>query len=82
MWKNAPTDELRAYLSTLHHGIITEENKADFTNVDITNPAFIRIQRSVRMACAHTRNCKQIQGNYSAYRKTACCTLATRSFSI
>ena len=54
-WKNAPTEELRAYLSTLHHGIMTEDNKSDFATVDTNNEAFIRIQKTVRMACAHTK---------------------------
>jgi len=54
-WKMAPSEELRAYLSTLHHGIMTEDNKSDFTSVDTNSNAFIRIQRAVRMACAHTK---------------------------
>ena len=54
-WKTAPTEELRAYLSTLHHGIMTEDNKSDFASVDINSNAFTKIQRAVRMACAHTK---------------------------
>ena len=54
-WKTAPTEELRAYLSTLHHGIMTEDNKADFANVDVTGDAFAKIQRAVKIACAHTK---------------------------
>jgi len=54
-WKTAPTEELRAYLSTLHHGIMTEDNKADFASVDTSSNAFTRIQRAVKMACAHTK---------------------------
>jgi len=54
-WKTAPTEELRAYLSTLHHGIMTEDNKANFASIDTNSNAFTRIQRAVRMACAHTK---------------------------
>ena len=38
-----------------NHGIMTEDNKSDFATVDTNNEAFIRIQRAVRMACAHTK---------------------------
>jgi len=54
-WKDAPTAELRAYLATLHTGIMTEENKADFADVDTGSDAFARIQRAVKIACAHTK---------------------------
>jgi len=54
-WRDAPTEELRAYLATLHHGIMTEENKANFTDVDISSEAFANVQRAVKMACAHTK---------------------------
>lgn len=54
-WREAATEEMRAYLSTLHHGIMTEENKADFTDVDVTGDAFIKIQQAVRIACAYTK---------------------------
>jgi len=54
-WKDAPTDELRAYLATLHHGIMTEDNKDEFTIVDVTNETFVKIQQAVKIACAHTK---------------------------
>ena len=54
-WKTAPTEELRAYLSTLHHGIMTDDNKSDFENVDTNSNAFIKIQRAVKIACARTK---------------------------
>ncbi|MCL2200096.1 MAG: hypothetical protein FWB80_14380 [Defluviitaleaceae bacterium] len=53
-WKDAPTEELRACLSTLHHGIMTESNKSDFADIDKDGAAFTKIQRAVRMACAQT----------------------------
>ena len=54
-WKDAPTEELRAYLATLHHGILTENNKDDFADVDVTSDAFLRIQKAVKIACAHSK---------------------------
>jgi len=54
-WKDAKTEELRAYLSTFHHGIMTEDNKADFAGVDTNSDAFTKIQRAVTIACAHTK---------------------------
>ena len=54
-WREAPTEELRTYLSTFHHGIITEENKSDFNGVDINSTTFKSFQRAVRMACAQTK---------------------------
>jgi len=54
-WKDAPTEELRAYLSTLHYGIMTEDNKSDFADIDIESNAFAKIQRAVKIACAHTK---------------------------
>jgi len=53
-WKDAQSEELRAYLSTLHNGIMTEDNKADFADVDTSSLAFINFQRAVRIACAKT----------------------------
>ena len=53
-WKTAPTEELRAYLCTLHHGIMTEDNKADFADVK-NSEAFARVQKAVKVACAHTK---------------------------
>jgi len=54
-WKDAPTEKLRAYLATLHHGIMTEDNKADFADVDVTSEAFLMIQKAAIVACAHTK---------------------------
>ena len=54
-WKDAPNEEIKAYLATLHHGIMTEDNKADFADIDIDGSAFTNIQRAVRIACAHTK---------------------------
>ena len=54
-WKDAPTEEMRAYLATLHNGIMTEDNKADFADVDTTSSAFAKIQQAVKIACAHTK---------------------------
>jgi len=54
-WKDAETEELRAYLATFHHGIMTEDNKDNFADVDTAGTAFTNIQRAVRMACAHTK---------------------------
>jgi len=54
-WKDAPTEELRAYLATLHYGIMTEENKMRFADVNVDSDAFAKAQRAVRMACAHTK---------------------------
>jgi len=34
---------------------MTEHNKADFANVDVTCPAFAKIQQAVRLACAYTK---------------------------
>lgn len=54
-WKDAPTEELRAYLATLHHGIMTEDNKDDFATIDVTAKAFSKVQKAVKIACAHTK---------------------------
>jgi len=54
-WKDAESKDLRAYLATFHHGIMTEENKSDFAGVDVESTVFTGIQRAVRMACAHTK---------------------------
>ena len=51
-WRDAPTEELRAYFSCLHNGIITEENKSDFDGVNIDSPVFTSFQRAIRRACA------------------------------
>ena len=54
-WRDIESEELRAYLSTLHNGIMTSENKDSFTGVDTDTDAFINFQRSVRLACAQTK---------------------------
>ncbi|MCL1882634.1 MAG: PD-(D/E)XK nuclease family transposase [Defluviitaleaceae bacterium] len=54
-WKDAPTEELRAYLSTLHNGIMTEDNKDVFMGIDVTSEAFSKMQKAVIIACAHTK---------------------------
>jgi len=54
-WRDAPTEEMKAYLATLHHGILTEDNKADFADVDVTSKAFSKMQKAVIIACAHTK---------------------------
>ena len=54
-WQDAESEELRAYLSTLHHGIMTEENKGNFINVDVESVIFKRFQRAVKLACARTK---------------------------
>jgi hypothetical protein len=54
-WKDAPTEEMKAYLATLHNGIMTEANKADFADVDTASITFAKIQRAVKIACAHTK---------------------------
>jgi hypothetical protein len=34
---------------------LTEENRADFAGINTNDPAFTKIQRAIRMACAQTR---------------------------
>ena len=54
-WSDAPTEELRGYLATLHYGIMHEENKSQFDGVDCDSFQFERFQRAVRLACAQTK---------------------------
>ena len=54
-WRDAPTEKLRAYLATLHHGIMTEHNKADFLDIDVDSASFVKVQRSIKIACAFTK---------------------------
>ena len=54
-WRDAPTEELRGYLATLHHGIMHEENRSNFTGVDFENPIFDHFQKAARRACAQTK---------------------------
>ena len=54
-WRSVESKELRIYLSTLHNGILTEENKDSFIGVNIGTVAFKKFQRSVRVACALTK---------------------------
>jgi len=54
-WRDVESEELRAYLSTLHNGIITDENKDSFAGIDTDSDVFINFQRSVRLACAQTK---------------------------
>ena len=54
-WKDAKSEDARAYLATLHHGILTKHNEADFQDVDVNSQAFIDFQHAVIMACAQTK---------------------------
>ena len=54
-WHDAKSDELKIYLSTLHYGILTDENKDNFTDVDVEDIAFKSFQNAVRIACAKTK---------------------------
>ena len=54
-WRDIESEELRIYLSTLHNGIMTEENKDSYAGVDIESDAFTYFQRVVRIACALTK---------------------------
>jgi len=54
-WKEAESEELRIYLSTLHNGIMTDENKGSFVGVDTDADTFLMFQRAVRLACAKTK---------------------------
>jgi len=54
-WKDAVSEETKAYLSTLHHGILTEDNSANFIGVKTETKAFKNFQRAVRIACAQTK---------------------------
>jgi len=54
-WRNVESEELRIYLSTLHNGIMTDENKDSFAGVNVNSVAFKNFQRSVKMACALTK---------------------------
>ena len=54
-WRDVESAELRIYLSTLHNGIMTDENKDSFAGVDTNDRTFRRFQTSVRLACALTK---------------------------
>ena len=54
-WQDAPTEELRGYLATLHHGIMHKENQSNFAGVDPNSQAFGNFQRAVKLACAQTK---------------------------
>ena len=54
-WRDAESDALKVYLSTLYHGILTEDNKSDFADIDIEDPVFIKFQVAVKLACARTK---------------------------
>ena len=55
-WQEAESEELRAYLSTLHYGIMTEENKDKFCDLDVESAVFKKFQRAVKLACARTKH--------------------------
>lgn len=46
---------MRAYLATLYNGIMTENNKADFAEVDTNSSAFAEVQSAVKIACAYIK---------------------------
>ena len=54
-WNDAKSADLKIYLSTLHYGILTEDNKSRFANVDIDDPVFVAFQSAVKRACATTK---------------------------
>ena len=54
-WRDVESEELRIYLSILHNGIMTDENKDSFAGVNTSAVAFMKFQRSVRIACALTK---------------------------
>ena len=60
-WKDAKSEETKAYLATLHHGILTKDNEADFQGVDVNSQAFSDFQRAVKMACAKTKQQEYIE---------------------
>lgn len=54
-WHDAESETLKSYLSTLHHGILTEENRPNFAAVDVESLTFIDFQNAVKIACAKTK---------------------------
>ena len=54
-WEDVDSEVLRIYLSTLYHGIMTEDNKDKFVGVNTDAYIFEKFQRSVKLACALTK---------------------------
>jgi len=54
-WRDVESEELRIYLSTLHNGIMTEENKDSFIGANTNTRIFDKFQRAIKLACARTK---------------------------
>ena len=54
-WRDVESEELRIYLSTLYNGIMTDTNKINFAGVNTDTRIFEKFQRSVKLACALTK---------------------------
>ena len=54
-WRDVESEELRIYLSTLHNGIMTDENKDSFVGANTNTRIFDKFQRAVKLACARTK---------------------------
>lgn len=54
-WRSAPTEKMRTYMSILHNGIMLEETKNKYADIDTETETFKKFYQAVTMACARIR---------------------------
>ena len=54
-WKESENEEMKVFLSIIHNGVLTEKNKHLFDGIDIASDLFLRLNRTIRIACSKYR---------------------------